>query len=56
MIGVATLMEKRGDVSLEAKTTDWTYVASVKQGDTQYVSILSDDDVTNAVKPYVMPT
>jgi hypothetical protein len=54
-IYAASSAEKLGAVSLDAKTTDCPYVAYVKQGDTQYVSSLSDDDVTNAVKPYVMP-
>jgi len=51
----ATTGTKLGDVSVDAKTSDCPYVAAYRDGDTQYVTTLTDDDVTNAVKPYVMP-
>jgi K+-transporting ATPase c subunit len=44
-----------GQVSLNAATTQCPYVAAYREGDTQYVMTLTDNDVTNAVKPYVMP-
>jgi hypothetical protein len=46
---------KLGDVSLDAKTSECAYVAAFHDGDTRYVISLTDDDVTNAVKPYVTP-
>jgi hypothetical protein len=52
---VATTGAKLGDVSVDAKTSECPYVAAYRDGDTQYVTALTDDEVTNAVKPYVMP-
>ena len=52
---MATTGATLGDVSVDAKTSECPYVAAYRDGDTQYVTALTDDEVTNAVKPYVMP-
>jgi hypothetical protein len=54
-IYAATTGQKLGATAVDAKTSDCPYVAVFREGETQYVSSLTDDDLTNAVKPYVMP-
>jgi hypothetical protein len=51
----ATTGAKLGDVSVDATTSECPDVAAYRDSDTQYVTALTDDQVTNAVKRYVMP-
>ena len=51
----ATTGKEVGASTLEGKSADCPYIAVFNKGDTTYVSEPSEDDYTNALKPYVVP-
>jgi hypothetical protein len=47
--------EAVGNTSITTTETECPFIAVFREGDTQHIASLSDDDLTNALKPYVTP-